>query len=320
MAKEKKRTVFISSTFEDLIQERRKIWELLASYDVNMRGMERFGARKASPLETCLAEVEQSDIYIGIISYRLGSVENNSGKSFTQLEYEKALDLKKDIWIYLIDEKNSKISPTFIDFGETHEKLQSFKSILKDRHTIDTFIDEVDLQEKLKRKFDEVLKKKQIEKTTNEYLKSKTIIDRFLLVPKVYSGKEILLKGYFLSSPFPASKEICSAFSLEYGKTIGIEIFIIEPSIKDNFFKYLFTDYSNLDRFLSIPAEKEIEFYGQLQFSEDPINNQKANFIDVTYSYLDMSLYGGSGLGMGTKTVKAEGSIVLQFVDFKKNE
>jgi hypothetical protein len=282
--------------------------------------MERFGARKASPLETCLAEVGQSDIYIGIISYRLGSIENNSEKSYTQLEYEKALDLKKDIWIYLIDEKNSKVSPTYIDFGEKHEKLQSFKSILKDRHTIDTFVDEFDLQDKLKRKFDEVLKKKQIEETINEYSKSKKIIDRFLLVPKVYSGKEILLKGNFLSPPFPASKEICSTFSLEYGKTIGIEIFIIEPSIKDNYFKYLFTDYSNIDRFLSIPADKEVEFYGQLQFSEYPINNQKANFIDVTYSYLDMSLYGGSGLGMGTKTVKAEGSIILQFVDFKQNE
>jgi hypothetical protein len=63
---------------------------------------------KTSPLETCLAEVEQSDIYIGIISFRLGSIKTNTGKSFTQLEYEKALDLKKDILIYLRDERNSK--------------------------------------------------------------------------------------------------------------------------------------------------------------------------------------------------------------------
>ena len=320
MTKKNKRTVFISSTYEDLIPERRKVWELLSFYDVNIRGMERFGARKATPLETCLAEVEQSDIYIGIISFRLGSIEPNTGKSFTQLEYEKALDLNKDILIYLVDEKNSKISPTFIDFGEKYERLQSFKSILKDRHTVDTYIDELDLNDKLKRKFDELLKSKQIEKTTNEYEKSKTTIDRFLLVPKAYSGKEIILKVNFNSEPFPASKEICSAFSLEYGKTIGVEINILEPKVNNTYFKYLFIDFSKLDIFWKIQANKEIELYGQLQFSEEPISNQKANFIDETYAYFDSSLYGGNPIGAVTRTIKAEGFIILKFVDLKKNE
>jgi hypothetical protein len=189
----KKRTVFISSTYEDLIPHRRMTWELLGNYDVNIRGMERFGARKETPLETCLAEIEQSDIYIGIISYKLGSIEENSKKSYTQLEYEKALGLDRDIFIYLIDEKDSKISPQNIDFGEKHEKLQSFKSILKDRHTIDTFVDETDLTEKLKRKFDELLLKKVSDgKTEDEFQKAKTIIERFLLVPKAFSGREII--------------------------------------------------------------------------------------------------------------------------------
>lgn len=315
MTKEKKRTVFISSTFEDLTAERRKIWELLASYDVNVRGMERFGARKASALETCIAEVEQSDIYIGIISFRLGSIEPNTGKSYTQLEYEKALETNKDIWFYIRDDKNSKISPQFIDYGEKHEKLQSFKSIIKERHTVDPFTDEIDLEEKLRRKFDEVLKRKLAEEATDEYEKSKRIIDRFLLVPKVYSGREILLKGRLISGPFPASKAICSAFNFEYGKTIGLEIFIIEPDNTANHLQYVFTDHSNLDRLLTISAESEFEFYSQLQFSENPVNNEKANFKDVTYSYLNMSF---NPTGMQSKTVKAEGSIILRFIDFKK--
>ncbi len=100
-----KKTVFISSTFEDLKSHRRKVWDLLEKYDVNVRGMEQFGARKESPLITCLSEVEQSDIFVAIIGYRLGSVDGASGKSYTQREYERAYELNKEVMIYLVDEK-----------------------------------------------------------------------------------------------------------------------------------------------------------------------------------------------------------------------
>ncbi|HXM50058.1 MAG TPA: DUF4062 domain-containing protein [Pyrinomonadaceae bacterium] len=62
------KTVFISSTYDDLKEYRRAVWELLEKFDVNVRGMEQFGARKEAPLATCLAEVEQSDIYLGVFA------------------------------------------------------------------------------------------------------------------------------------------------------------------------------------------------------------------------------------------------------------
>lgn len=40
--------------------------------------MEQFGARKSNPLATCISEVEQSDIYVGIIGMRYGSEDPNS--------------------------------------------------------------------------------------------------------------------------------------------------------------------------------------------------------------------------------------------------
>ena len=60
-------TVFVSSTFEDLKSHRRAVWSALEQFEVNVRGMEAFGARPDAPIDTCLAEVEQSDIYVGII-------------------------------------------------------------------------------------------------------------------------------------------------------------------------------------------------------------------------------------------------------------
>jgi hypothetical protein len=50
------RTFFISSTYKDLKDYRREVWDALKKFDVAVRGMEEFGARTAAPLETCLAE------------------------------------------------------------------------------------------------------------------------------------------------------------------------------------------------------------------------------------------------------------------------
>lgn len=98
------KTVFVSSRYEDLREHRRLVWQMLKKLSVPIRGMESFGARTEAPLETCLAEVEQSDVYVGIVAFRLGSVHPDSGKSFTQLEYEHARSLGKELLIYLADE------------------------------------------------------------------------------------------------------------------------------------------------------------------------------------------------------------------------
>ena len=79
-----KKTVFISSTFVDLKEERKKVWGSLENFDVIIKGMEQFGARTSNPLSTCISEVEQSDIYVGIIGMRYGSEEPNSGKSYSR--------------------------------------------------------------------------------------------------------------------------------------------------------------------------------------------------------------------------------------------
>ena len=57
------KTVFISSTYDDLKEYRRAVWELLEKFDVNVRGMEQFGARKEAPLATCLTEQYPREIH-----------------------------------------------------------------------------------------------------------------------------------------------------------------------------------------------------------------------------------------------------------------
>ncbi len=54
-----KKTLFISSTFQDLQPHRNQIWKVLQDFDVNITGMEAFGARKSTPLETCIEEIDK---------------------------------------------------------------------------------------------------------------------------------------------------------------------------------------------------------------------------------------------------------------------
>jgi len=86
--------------------------------------MEQFGARKEAPLTTCLAEVEQSDVYLGVIAFRLGSIDSQNGRSFTQIEYERAHEIGKDFLIYLVDEQNALFAVRYIDQDEKKKNLK----------------------------------------------------------------------------------------------------------------------------------------------------------------------------------------------------
>jgi hypothetical protein len=317
-----KKTVFISSTFEDLKSHRRKIWELLEKYDVNVRGMEKFGARKQAPLKTCLSEVEQSDIFVGIIAFRLGSVDEASAKSFTQLEYERAHKLNREILIYMIDEKDAKVSLQDIDLDEKWEKLVAFKSILKERHTIDSFVSADDLVQKVKRRFDELLTRmEQSEKpVADEYADSKELIEKFLLVPKILSGDEVKLTVDFIGEPFPVSKALCSSFNLDYGKTIGVPVAIKKPKLEENAFDYVFIMERDLTDYLSLKSQKNVEIYCRLQFSEDEVNNVRANFVRREEYYVEVTnpvaFEGSPESFLGRKKItEADGTIILQVID-----
>lgn len=140
-----KKTVFVSSTWKDLHSHRASVRKVLKDFNVKIKGMEDFGARSRPPIEFCLQEIEKSDIYLGIFSMRYGSIDIETGKSITQLEYEKAIEHGLEILIFLIDEEKGKVTTGNIDFDEKHLKLIDFKTHLKRVHLYDSFIDEQDL-------------------------------------------------------------------------------------------------------------------------------------------------------------------------------
>ncbi|MFA5453003.1 MAG: DUF4062 domain-containing protein, partial [Candidatus Methanomethylophilaceae archaeon] len=93
-------------------------------------------------------EVSQSDIFIGIIGMRYGSVEETMGRSFVELEYSKAQECKLPTLVYLMDENNATIHPKDMDC-ENGYLLKLFKQRLKTNHKFETFISEVDLSNRV---------------------------------------------------------------------------------------------------------------------------------------------------------------------------
>lgn len=274
-----RKTVFISSTFVDLKEERKKVWDCLEKFDVTVKGMEQFGARKSNPLATCISEVEQSDIYVGIIGMRYGSEEPNSGKSYSQLEYEKAIEQNKEILIYLIDEESSAVTPNLIQF-EKIQKLNNFKAILKDKHTIDTFSNSQDLVSKLQRKFKELLTPKVTAVIEDEYDNTNKIMNLFFLVPAAYSGREIKLKVKFVGQPQPVSKAICQNFNFEFGKTVINKIEVIHPVFKFKNFRHIFIEFEQFKKFINLPKLAEYEIFAKVLFKDEKVKTLTTDFKD----------------------------------------
>jgi hypothetical protein len=98
----KRLQVFVSSTFSDLKEERQAAVEAILAAGHIPAGMELFAAGDESQVEVIKQWIDESDVYLLILGGRYGSVEPKTGKSYTQLEYEYAIELQKPFFACVI--------------------------------------------------------------------------------------------------------------------------------------------------------------------------------------------------------------------------
>jgi len=99
--KSTKYQVFLSSTYFDLAEERESIIKaILEMYHVPI-GMEMFSAEDEDQWEIIRRTIEVSDYYILVLGLRYGS-KTSDGISFTQKEYEYALEKKIPILAFVM--------------------------------------------------------------------------------------------------------------------------------------------------------------------------------------------------------------------------
>jgi hypothetical protein len=130
----KRLQVFVSSTFTDLIEERQAAVEAILTAGHIPAGMELFAAGDESQLEVIKQWIDESDIYLLILGGRYGSVEKSSGKSYTQIEYEYAVEKGKPLFACVIndlalDDKVKQYGRAVVELNEP-QKLKSFRDLV----------------------------------------------------------------------------------------------------------------------------------------------------------------------------------------------
>lgn len=125
---EKKYQVFISSTYADLIEERRKILDVLFMADCIPAGMEAFVAADTEQFEVIKKVIDLCDYYVLIIGKRYGSIHPETGKSYTEMEYDYAIEHNIPVLVFAIDEGvEVELAKQETDADKIH-KLKKFRA------------------------------------------------------------------------------------------------------------------------------------------------------------------------------------------------
>lgn len=113
----KRLQVFISSTYLDLKEERQAAVSAILKSGHIPAGMELFTAGDRSQLEIIKRWIDESDVFMLILGGRYGSIESTSGKSYTELEYDYALEIGKPLFAVVV--KEDALEKKVKEFGTT---------------------------------------------------------------------------------------------------------------------------------------------------------------------------------------------------------
>ncbi|MGA9995249.1 MAG: DUF4062 domain-containing protein [Pyrinomonadaceae bacterium] len=127
---EKKYQVFVSSTYQDLIEERQHVIHALLELDCIPSGMELFPAADEDQWSLIKSVIDDCDYYLVIIGGRYGSTDSN-GKSYTQLEYEYAISTGKPVIGFLHGRPKSLPLDKTEEMNEGRAKLEEFRSLVR---------------------------------------------------------------------------------------------------------------------------------------------------------------------------------------------
>ena len=102
--RQRKLQIFLSSTYGDLIDERLAAMEAILAAGHIPAAMEQFSPGDEEAWEKIKSWIDDSDCYLLILGGRYGSIKPDSGKSYTQLEYEYALEQNKPFMSIVMNE------------------------------------------------------------------------------------------------------------------------------------------------------------------------------------------------------------------------
>src|SRR4051794_9550167 len=101
--------------------------------DTEHHGMEYFGSRPETARAVSLAEVDRSDVYVGIFGFRYGS-------GITEAEYRRAIERGLPCFIYFEQETDDGPAPARDAEPDKAERLAGLKRELEAAHLRTFFV------------------------------------------------------------------------------------------------------------------------------------------------------------------------------------
>ena len=144
MKKRRKFSIFISSTYEDLKAERQALVGVALENNLIPVGMEQFHAAPTSQWNVITKMIDECDFYLLVIGGRYGTIDEETGISYTEKEYNYAKT--KELPVLVLIKDSSSIAESEKDTGDDKydkmRKLDEFREKVKnDENTVDFFTD-----------------------------------------------------------------------------------------------------------------------------------------------------------------------------------
>lgn len=140
----RKFSIFISSTYEDLKKERQALIGVALENNFIPVGMEQFHAAPTSQWNVITKMIDECDFYLLVIGGRYGSIDEATGISYTEKEYNYAKT--KGLPVLVLIKEPSAITEDEKDTGDDKydkmKRLDEFRERVKnDGNTVDFFTD-----------------------------------------------------------------------------------------------------------------------------------------------------------------------------------
>lgn len=127
---EKRFQVFVSSTFQDLEEERQEVMHALLELDCIPSGMELFPAANETQWNLIKKVIDDCDYYLLILAGRYGSI-GPEGLSYTEMEYRYAISIGKPTISFIHRDTGKIIADKTESTPEGKEKLSVFRSAVE---------------------------------------------------------------------------------------------------------------------------------------------------------------------------------------------
>lgn len=129
---DKRYQVFVSSTYEDLREERQEVMHALLELDCIPSGMELFPAASEDQWSLIKKVIAECDYYLIVSAGRYGSI-GPVGQSYTEMEYRHAIDLGKPVIAFLHKDPTQIAVAKAEKTDEGKKRLEDFRTLLQSR-------------------------------------------------------------------------------------------------------------------------------------------------------------------------------------------